>query len=295
MRYSIYVFLGACSFGVLSTFVKLAYADGYTVNQVSGSQMLFGLLLFAVVYPFTGKSRMTLRQTAFLLLVGITVGLTGIFYYSALQTIPASIAIVLLFQFTWMGVLMEAFLARRKPDRSQWISLVLLFGGTILAGGILGTQGALEGITWTGVVLGLLSALSYAFFIVLSGKAPAELPFIQRSLVISVGSLIITFLIFPPDFLADGSLFGRLSLWGFLLGFFGPVIPTLLFTIGVPRIGGSLASILSAAELPVAVLMSWLVLSETVSGWQWVGVAVILTGIVLPEWLTRRSKEAGPA
>jgi len=35
------VFFGACSFGILSTFVKLAYHDGYTLGDVTGAQAFF--------------------------------------------------------------------------------------------------------------------------------------------------------------------------------------------------------------------------------------------------------------
>lgn len=84
-----------------------------------------------------------------------------------------------------------------------------------------------------------------------------------------------TVLIFPPTYLTDGSLFEGLFLYGCLLAF---------FNIGVPRIGAGMASILGAAELPTAVLAPSLFLQESVSLLQWLGVLIILFGIVLPEW-----------
>ena len=39
------VFLGACSFGVLSSIVKTAYKSGYTLGQVTGVQCFFGMLI----------------------------------------------------------------------------------------------------------------------------------------------------------------------------------------------------------------------------------------------------------
>jgi hypothetical protein len=32
------VFIGAASFGLLSTIVKLAYAEGYTLGEITGTQ-----------------------------------------------------------------------------------------------------------------------------------------------------------------------------------------------------------------------------------------------------------------
>lgn len=69
--------------------------------------------------------------------------------------------------------------------------------------------------------------------------------------------------------------------YGFLLGLFGVALPPLLFSIGMPHVGPSLGTILTASELPVAVLMSALVLSEDVSVIQWIGVCIVLIGIAI--------------
>ncbi len=36
------VFFGAASFGLLSTIVKFAYAEGYTLGEITGDTILFG-------------------------------------------------------------------------------------------------------------------------------------------------------------------------------------------------------------------------------------------------------------
>ena len=46
----ILVLIGACSFGILSTFVKLAYADGYSLSDVTGTQAFFGAILLWLFY-----------------------------------------------------------------------------------------------------------------------------------------------------------------------------------------------------------------------------------------------------
>lgn len=39
MRWALIVPLGACSYGILSTFAKLAYAEGFTPAEVIGAEM----------------------------------------------------------------------------------------------------------------------------------------------------------------------------------------------------------------------------------------------------------------
>ncbi|MDA6161911.1 hypothetical protein OSK10_26990, partial [Escherichia coli] len=88
--------------------MKLGLQAGYSVPELTGSQYLFGLLLLLLSFPFIKKTKITLKQTAALLLTGASLSLTGILYGMSLDRNPASIAVVLLFQFTWIGILLEA-------------------------------------------------------------------------------------------------------------------------------------------------------------------------------------------
>lgn len=299
MKYYVYVLAGACSFGLLSTFVKKAYESGFHVGEVVGSQIFFGLIMMWIMAFVTAKSakqgsaeaqtfRVSPRNALLLMLVGTSSGLTGIFYYAALQYVSASFAILLLFQFTWIGIVLEAIMDRKRPSRDKLIALIFLFIGIIMASGYL--KGMVEAPSWLGVGLGLLSALTYALFIGMSGRVAKQIAPITRGAVMQTGSFIIVMLIFPPHFLWNGSLHESLLPWALLLALFGVVIPPLFFAIGVPRIGGGMATIMSAAELPTAVIMSFLVLHESVSGLQWLGVIVTMLGIALPELLKRRRR-----
>ncbi|NOU67981.1 EamA family transporter [Paenibacillus sp. LMG 31461] len=299
MKYYVYVLAGACSFGLLSTFVKKAYESGFHVGEVVGSQIFFGLIMMWIMAFVTAKSakqgsaeaqtfRVSPRNALLLMLVGTSSGLTGIFYYAALQYVSASFAILLLFQFTWIGIVLEAILDRKRPGRDKLIALIFLFIGIIMASGYL--KGMVEAPSWLGVGLGLLSALTYALFIGMSGRVAKQIAPITRGAVMQTGSFIIIMLIFPPHFLWNGSLHESLLPWALLLALFGVVIPPLFFAIGVPRIGGGMATIMSAAELPTAVIMSFLVLHESVSGLQWLGVIVTMLGIALPELMKRRRR-----
>jgi drug/metabolite transporter (DMT)-like permease len=289
MFYMIVVFLGACSYGVLSTFVKLAYAKGFIASGVIGSQLFFGCLMLWLGVLMFSRVKVDVKSMAKLMAVGMTVCLTSIFYYFSLQTIPASIAIVLLFQFTWIGVLLEAMAERTAPSWEKVVSITILTAGTFLAGGIVEQQGlSLDG---KGVIFGLLSALTFALFIFFSGRVALDVPPLNRSSFIAAGSLAGAFLLLRPSFLFDGSLQEGLWIYGGLLGIFGLLIPTLLFAIGIPKIGSGLGTILGAAELPMAVFMSSLVLKELVTPLQWLGVILILLGIAFPQWVIYRQKK----
>ncbi|MBA2939848.1 EamA family transporter [Paenibacillus sp. CGMCC 1.16610] len=296
MKYIFFVLAGACSYGLLSTFVKKAYESGFNVGDVVGSQSLFGVIMLWILVFLTTKSaketssskemKVTRRQVLTLMIVGTTTGLTGIFYYTALQYISASFAIILLFQFTWIGILLEALVERKRPGKDKILSLIILFAGITMASGYLGRDH--EAVSWIGVSLGLLSAVTYTLFIWFSGKTAKNIAPITRSAIMLSGSFVLIMFLFPPHFLINGSLHEMLLPWALLLALFGIVIPPLFYAIGVPRVGGGLATILSAAELPAAVIMSYFVLNESVNWLQWFGVGITMFGIALPEIMKRR-------
>jgi len=291
------VFLGACSFGVLSSFVKIAYAKGYTLGEVTGIQIFFGMLILWIIYwfgkagGFLQRKNTTQKGSWKLLLSGVSTGTVSILYYKCIQLLPASIAIVLLMQFIWMGIFLEYLFFQVKPSKIQITSVFLVLIGTVLAAGLLNeSQFALS---FKGITFGLLAALSYAIFLIVNGRVGNTYPAIQKSALMLTGACILIFAIFPPFFIIDGTLIAGLWFWGLILALFGTILPPLFFAIGVPKIGIPVSSILSAAELPVAVAMSYFVLSEKVSVEQWLGVIIILLAIILPNWSKlKRNKPA---
>lgn len=296
------VFLGACSFGVLSTIVKFAYERGYTVGDITGTQTFWGVIILWGIYFFQktrkGKTEVNnveaetkQKKTPYwkLMLAGTFTGLVGIFYYNAVVRIPASIAIILLMQYLWMSILIEYVVFKKKPSRKQIIAVVIIFLGTVLAGGIFNDK--LPILDFWGIALGLLAALCYSIFLMTSGRLGTEYPVFKKSALMITGSLILTWIIFPPLFFINGKFFGGLYQWGLALAVLGTVIPPVFFSYGVPKVGVSIGAILSSAELAVAVLLSYFILHENVNYTQWIGVLFIFTAICLTN-LKVKSKNA---
>lgn len=287
LKNSLYVFLGACCFGILSTVVKLAYQNGFVFQEVMISQFTSGWLILLVLMLLFGRQKVTGKQFLRLAGVGLCTCLTGVTYYLALQSIPASIAVVLLFQFTWIGVVIEAIVNRQWPDKPTIISVVILFVGTLMAGGIMGA-GEIQ-LNWGGALLGLVAALMMALFVFFSGRVETHMSPITRSFYTSTGGLILLTILLTPKVYTEVSIFHNgLWLYGLILGLFGVVLPVLLFALGAPKISTGLATILGAGELPVAVIASVMVLSEQVTMLQWIGVIVILLGIAYPQMAAQR-------
>lgn len=293
MKYSFLVFLGAASYGILSTIAKLSYSAGFSASDATSGQMVFGVAMLWTIVFFLEQKKSTKKapkkEALNLMLMGIPVALTSIFYYQSVQLLPASIAILLLFQFTWIGILFEAISKKELPSIAKVISAIILLGGTVLASGVLET--GIEGFSTKGIIYGLLASVSYALFIFFNGKTNIEVSSAKKTAWMLTGATLLTVIVYPPVFLFNGAISQGFLLYGLPLALFGAVIPPFLFAIGIPKIGVGLSSIINATELPVAVMASSLVLGELVTSSQWTGVSVILLAMIIPNLVEKKIKK----
>lgn len=280
------VFLGAASFGILSTFVKKAYAAGFSLGEITGTQALFGMialwLLISITYVFNKQyfKKFSASSSKWVILAsGIATGSVSILYYKAVQLVPASLAIVLLMQYIWIGQLIEFLVFKQKPSKKQVICILIILVSTLLATGLF--EQDMSGVNIVGIGFGLLAATAYALFLIVSGRVGNDHPPLQKSAFMVTGAFLFIFILLQPTSLFEVSTLEAIWPYGLLLSVFGTVLPPVLFTYGIPKIGVSLASILSSVELPVAVCMSYFVLIEPVSTLQFVGVICIVLVVII--------------
>ncbi|MFV8440662.1 DMT family transporter [Flavobacterium sp. LB2P44] len=275
--------LGATSYGMLATFVKIAYGEGFTTPEVTIAQFVYGItgMLFINLFQKIKKGNDVIKASkkniSQLMLAGTSLGMTSIFYYLAVKYIPVSIAIVLLMQTVWMGVLFEMILEKKRPSTQKIIAVVIVLIGTALATNLI--QSKIE-IDWRGIVLGLLAATSFTTTMFTANRVATHISSAQRSLYMLLGGAVIVtgFAIATQTAPLNFEIFMK---WGIILALFGTIIPPLLFNAGFPLTGIGLGSIVSALELPVSVLMAYFLLNEKVSLIQWIGIILIILAIVI--------------
>ncbi|RYJ51838.1 EamA/RhaT family transporter [Flavobacterium petrolei] len=275
--------LGATSYGMLATFVKIAYGEGFTTPEVTIAQFVYGITGMLLINMFQKAKKgndvvkASKKNITQLMLAGTSLGMTSIFYYLAVKYIPVSIAIVLLMQTVWMGVLFEMILEKKLPSTQKIISVIIVLFGTALATNLI--QSKIE-LDWRGIVLGLLAATSFTTTMFTANRVATHVSSAQRSLFMLLGGAVIVtgFAIATQTTPFNFEIFMK---WGIILALFGTIIPPLLFNAGFPLTGIGLGSIVSALELPVSVLMAYFLLSEKVILLQWVGIILIILAIVI--------------
>ena len=284
--------LGATSYGMLATFVKLAYKEGFTTAEVTSSQFILGILGILIINTFQkfkhkeAVEKATPKNIFHLMLAGTSLGMTSVFYYLCVKYIDVSIAIVLLMQTVWMGVLLEWFLEKRVPSKQKIISVLIVLIGTVLATNLLNNQ---LDIDWRGILWGMLAAASFTTTMFTANKVALGISSAQRSLYMLLGGAVI---VFGFGFFTQTTCFNfNIFLkWGIFLALFGTIIPPLLMNAGFPITGIGLGSIVSALELPVSVLMAFLILNENVIFSQWIGIILIIIAIVIMNIKTSKLK-----
>ncbi|WP_188207475.1 EamA family transporter [Alkalibacillus aidingensis] len=279
----IFVLIGAASFGFTPIFVKTGFDFGYSLGQITLTQMIVALAFLWGLSLIKGFRVQGIGKGELIKILasGTFVGLTGILYYGAMIYLPASLAIILLFQFVWVGMIFEWFFTKVKPSRINLVSMVIILLGVFFASELL--EGGVFDFPTIGLVLGFLSAFSYAGFIFFSGHVGVHTHPIMRSTLMISGSTVLILIVFFQDIPTLPLSEGRLWLVAAGIALVGAVLPPLFFAGGAPLISGRLANVLSSIELPVAIVSAMIILTETVSGLQWLGIALIIVAIFVNE------------
>lgn len=280
IKYIILVALGALSFGALTSFAKIAYGQGYSAAEVTLFQTLFGSIILWMIVICKGVYKRTLKLIGGgkLLLAGTSMGIATYTYYLSVEFIPASLAIVLLMQMTWMSILLECLFSRRKPSIVEMVTSFFLFIGSLFAANFFNLINS--HFSLFGIFLGLLSALLYSLYILFTSRLGNDTPVFEKSALMTTGSAFMIFLINFKSILTSNNLDFVLVEWGVFLAVFGTVIPPICFTIGMPKIGAGLSSTLLTLELPAAIFSANIILGEHICFLQIIGIIVMLGSII---------------
>lgn len=284
--------LGATSYGMLATFVKLAYKENFTTAEVTTAQFVLGIIGVLLINSFqrikhnNTAVKATSKNIFQLMLAGTSLGMTSVFYYLCVRYINVSIAIVLLMQTVWMGVLLEMILDKKLPSLQKITAVIIVLIGTVLATNLLKNEIELD---WRGLFWGMLAAASFTTTMFTANRVALGISSAQRSLYMLLGGAVIVllFALITQNTPFNVEIFMK---WGIILALFGTIIPPMLLNAGFPYTGIGLGSIVSSLELPVSVLMAYFLLSEEVNETQWFGIILIILAIIIMNVNLKKNK-----
>lgn len=193
--------------------------------------------------------------------------------------ITASMERVLLTTYPTMVVLLSFFFLGKKILLRQVIALILTYSGIFIAF----SQGILDpaqGNFQLGGSLVLLCALSYAIYMVYAGEL---IPLLGSQLFNATSLLAACISIFIHYLLSNSFIiqnYGTEVLWyGFILAIVSTVLPTMLFTEGIRRLGSNNAAIITSLGPICTIALAYLILGETMNQYQWLGTVLVIAGV----------------
>lgn len=271
-----FILIASISYGSLGVVAKFAYADGVTPNMLAVSQMFFGALIFSVykINKLNSFLKVSKKNIMLLSVGGAMSALTAFCYYRSLEALPASVAIIMLFQFVWIGLALELWHKRRFPSKAEIFSILLCYLGTYFSVGG-GSSIGLDAVF--GLILGFLSGAFFAIYIFFSSTYCLDEDSDARAFWIIFSAFLISALL-SVGWLDFESVYAILK-WGALCGLLGVFIPFYIYAVFSPRIGAGATSIIGSAELPAALALSVLILGESLSFMQIIGSLLVFLAI----------------
>jgi drug/metabolite transporter (DMT)-like permease len=207
------------------------------------------------------------------ILAGVINGLGSLFYYLALQRLDASLG-QLLYSLYPFFVALWLILDHQPPSRLTIFRISLATIAVLLL-----TNVPNNPMDTVGVMMMIAAAILYAMHLPINQRVLFEVPAPTVALytLLSMSAVVI-----PAYLIFDRSLPPADAPWQPIAGLtFVTIFSRVALFLGVKKIGGMQTALLGLAELLIAIIFSSLLLGESLSLTQWLGVVGLGTSLFL--------------
>jgi Predicted permease, DMT superfamily len=282
---SIYILLSAFMYATLPILVKLAYSAGLGPSGTLLLRYVFSFLLLGFFIRLVKRERI-LTVTSTVIAQGVCLTVSGLFYFQALNTLSAGLTTVIFFIHPVLVAILSIIIFKERLSLPVFIGLALAVTGVVLISGLVGNAPVLAP---EGLFFALLACIVYSFYGLLGQKTVTQgNPF---SLTASL-SLIAVIIIIPVYHDSLGFLISLTPAQIFItliMAVFNTLMAVLFFLKGVQNIGAARATLISTAEPVFCVLMSYLILGETLSGLEVTGALLVFASMLLAVFVSQQT------
>ena len=268
------------SYGTNPLFAKPLLESGVPVLVMLFFRYALSATLLGIWMVLNGEKLSTSRRELGLLVVlGLLFAGSSIFLFASYEFIPSGLATTLVYLYPVFVALIMVFL-HFYPSWQTWLSIIATFGGIILLSSP--SQGA--DIQLPGIFLAVLSALSYAHYLIIVNRSSRIKNVSERTITfyaLATG----TVLFFIMRLIQGGSLVEGVDTpadWANLVGL--AIVPTILslLTLAVSTrfIGPTKTSILGVFEPLTAILIGTALFGEPLTWKMGLGIAICVAAVV---------------
>lgn len=262
--------------------------DGLNNMSTVFYRYVFAVLILAVTLKFSGHSfKITKRELGITAFLGFFFSLSSLTLYASFSYMDAGLASTILFCYPVMVAVIMVLMFHEKLTFSTIASLGLAISGIMLL-----SKG--NNSSTLGVILVILSSLTYSVYIVSVNRLKLKLDNLQLTFWVSVFGLIT---------IALASLFGSNNHlqplpsiastgWAFMLGLVPTVLSLIFMNIAIKEAGSTPAAIMGALEPVTAVMIGHFVFDEAFTIKLLIGIILILTAVMLIVLNNARAKNS---
>jgi drug/metabolite transporter (DMT)-like permease len=281
--------LGASiAFSSKAIMVKLAYAYPVDPATLIALRMAFSIPFFIGLIAWLRHTKVSTKLSRNdvyqLIVIGVVTGYGSMWLnFAGLEYVTAGLERVILFLYPTIVILLNTLLHQHKITKHEVFALVASYAGVFLVvGHDLAMPTAAASHTLLGSGLVLASAITYALYLVMSGKLIPRL----GALLFTAYIMVVISITSGVHFLLTQDISAVMHLpmpvygLSFLMALIATVLPSLFLNIGIQRLGSNKASLVSSIGPVSTIFLAWIVLGEPVTLLQTAGTALVLIGVL---------------
>ena len=279
---------GALLFSTKAIWVKLAYKDtGIDAVSLLLLRMLFSLPFYAAMFVWVEytdrKTTRDYRLWAGMIVMGIAgYYASSLFDFIGLQYVSAGLERLILFIYPTLAVLINSWLFSTPFTKKQRWALVITYVGIVLACySELSTLQVKDGF-YVGCGMILLCAVTFAIYLVGTGRLVPRAGVIRYTSTVMLSATAgigLHYIIVKG--VTPIQITGNLTGYGIGLALMATVIPSLLMSSGMKRIGSNQVSIITSIGPVSTILQAHFFLGEPITLWQLAGTVLVIAGVLL--------------
>ena len=280
---SLLVITAGILWATMGIFVRQLTAYGLTSIQISCLRLTVAAAGYVIILLIRDPKafRIHLRDIPLFFSLGVCgLAIVTCTNFTAIQMMSMSVASILMYTSPIWVMLMSIVFFREKVTGKKLAALMIAFMGCILVSGSGGGM-----VTPAGLVLGIISGISYGSYSIIGTVALRKYP----PLVVTTYSFLFAAMVMciisrPSSFIAVyQAAEDRVGLlgWSIALGIVTAVIPHLLYTIGLKTTPASKAAILATIEPMMTTLFGAVIYKEPLTMGSALGILCILGAVVI--------------
>ena len=276
------------AYGLNPLFAKPLINAGASIESILFFRYTIAVLLLGGYLLIRKESfKISLRQSAVLLALGLLFTASSTFLFESYKYIASGLATTLVFLFPVLVAIIMVFL-KVVPSWPVWLSIAVTFAGVVIMTGGTGEEYANP----VGVWLAIASAFVYALFIVIINRSK-RISTISNSLLtfyaLSVGAAVF----FTKSLSSGTELMNGIegaNAWINLVGLaiFPTIVSTAALAVATRNIGATKASVLGVFEPVTAILVGTLVFGEALTSNIVIGIVISVIAVTFMIAATKR-------